>query len=314
LGEVLRAARVGERGTGPQDVDLSRADDDGERGVVTGRCGTRSSRQIDTVHEATVPIEPCVELVGLRRRLMGVTCEQARERISARLDEVPVAGAGGDRDAELAAHLAGCAACRDFDAQAHALRRRTRLLPAPQMSDLTERVMSAVQNDAVIRRHRWWQWQGTRVALVAVAAVQLALTVPVLLLGHDHEAPVHVAHEVGAFAGAISLGLLLAAARPRLAAGMVPVVGAVAALLLLTAAGDLALGRTTLADEAPHLLDLAGFLLLWRLAKLAGGPDGEVGQWAEPSGVDGNEPAAAPTTGHRTAPVAAELPRQASGQ
>src|SRR3954452_21943414 len=210
---------------------------------------------------------------------MGVTCEQARERISALVDGELSPGEAS----ELASHLAGCESCTAFEARAQALDRRSRLLPAPRMSDLTEQVMTAIQADVVVRRRRWWQWQGTRVGLAAVAAVQLMLTVPVLLLGHDHEAPVHVAHEIGAFAVAISLGLLLAAARPRLAAGMVPVVGAVAALLLLTAATDLTLGRTTLGDEAPHLLDLAGFLLLWRLAKLAGGPDGRVGQWAEPS-------------------------------
>ena len=243
---------------------------------------------------------------------MAVKCEQAQELLSAQLDDEhgrDVTDAAVDE--ALDTHLAECERCRTFDTQSRSLHRRTRLLPAPPMSDLTDRVMAAVQADVVTRRRRWWQWQGTRVALVVIAVAQLLLTVPVLLLGHDHEAPVHVAHELGAFAGAISLGLVLAGARPRLAAGMVPIVGAVAALLLLTAATDLALGRTTLGDETPHLLDLAGFLLLWRLAKLAGGPDGRVGQWAEPSGVEAESPSLAATPAPRQQ---RPLPRRASGQ
>ena len=182
------------------------------------------------------------------------------------------------------------------------------------MSDLTGRVLSAIEADAAVRRHRWWQWRATRAALALVAVLQLLFTVPLLLLGHDHEAPVHVAHELGAFAGAISLGLLLAAARPRLAAGMVPVLGTVAGLLLLTASTDLALGSTTLADEAPHLLDFAGFLLLWRVAKLVGGPDGRAGQWAEPSGVDAEPMPPAGSPGIAPAAGTSIPRRRAAGQ
>jgi hypothetical protein len=42
----------------------------------------------------------------------------------------------------------------------------------------------------------------------------------------------------------------------------------------------------------PHLLDLAGFLLLWRLAKITGQPDGDVTGWAEPPGVSPDAPPA----------------------
>jgi predicted anti-sigma-YlaC factor YlaD len=94
---------------------------------------------------------------------------------------------------------------------------------------------------------------------------------PVLLFGHDHTAPIHVAHEVGSFDAALAIGLLLAAIRPRLAAGMLPLVAAITGLLLLTAASDVVTGRTLATNEAPHLLDLIGLLLITRLAVTSGG-------------------------------------------
>ena len=89
---------------------------------------------------------------------------------------------------------------------------------------------------------------------------------PVLLYGRDHAAPVHVAHEEGAFAMALAIGFLAAAWRPDRARGMRTVVGAAAALLVVTAALDLVGGRTGLGDEAPHLLAVVGWLLLVSVA------------------------------------------------
>ncbi len=101
---------------------------------------------------------------------------------------------------------------------------------------------------------------------MAVAGTQLAVCVPVLLFGHDRSAPLHVAHEMGSFEVAIAVGFLVAAYRPARAAGMVSLVGAAATLLVVTAALDLAANRTDLSDEAPHLIVVVGWLLLWRLA------------------------------------------------
>ncbi|HEY5014390.1 MAG TPA: hypothetical protein VIK61_17030, partial [Acidimicrobiia bacterium] len=89
---------------------------------------------------------------------------------------------------------------------------------------------------------------------------------PVLLYGRDHTAPVHVAHETGAFAMALAVGFVVAAWRPDRARGMQALVGAAVALLVVTAALDLLHGRTDMGDEAPHLLAIAGWLLLVRVA------------------------------------------------
>jgi len=212
---------------------------------------------------------------------MGVTCDEARTSISALLD----GEASADAAARVAEHASACPGCAAFQERAQALHRRTRLAPAPPMSDLSGRVRAAVASESRTRRQRWWQWEATRGALAVVAFVQVGFAGPVLLLGHDGEAPLHVAHELGSFSVAIGVGLLLAAVRPRLAAGMLPIISVIAALLLTTAATDLALGHTELVDEAPHLLEVAGFLLLWRLAKVTGGSGGEPGLWASPPGV-----------------------------
>ena len=195
---------------------------------------------------------------------MGVTCDDIREPLSARLDaepaEIPVRAVDD--------HLTGCAGCRSWNQSAVELHRRTRLAPAPVVIDRSAEILArvAAEQPPVSRRSR-----PTRVALAALALAQLAMSGPVLLLGHDHMAPIHVAHEVGSFDAALAIGLLLAALRPRLAAGMLPLVAAITGLLILTAGSDLAAGRTLLADEAPHLLDVVGLLLIIRLWSATGG-------------------------------------------
>jgi predicted anti-sigma-YlaC factor YlaD len=101
-----------------------------------------------------------------------------------------------------------------------------------------------------------------RGGLVATAIAQAVITAPQLIYGRDHAAPVHIAHEEGAFAMALAVGFLVAAWRPDRAKGMRTVVGATAALLVVTAVADLVSGRTGIGDEAPHALAVGGWLLL----------------------------------------------------
>jgi hypothetical protein len=101
-----------------------------------------------------------------------------------------------------------------------------------------------------------------RLALVLVAVGQIVIAVPALFYGRDHTAPMHVAHELGSFDLALAVGFLIAAWRPERARGMSPLVGAVALLLAVTALSDLIGGRTSLGDEAPHLLAVVAWLLL----------------------------------------------------
>lgn len=193
-------------------------------------------------------------------------CEGARIATSALLDAEE---SGVERDA-LEAHLAGCADCRRWREEAHEVTRRFRLVPAdaPAPSqDLFEATRSAT---------RRWSWPAaamrTRLALVLVALGQIVLTVPALIFGSDHNAPIHVAHEMGSFDLALAAGFLAAAWRPSRARGMSTIVGVAALALILTAVIDLAVGRTSPGDEAPHLLAVAGWLLLRRLSAFTPAP------------------------------------------
>lgn len=198
-----------------------------------------------------------------------VMCEQVRESISAMLDGEPAPLS----EAVVAGHLAECAGCARWKSDVEAMQGRLRVGVAPVLTDETDRFVNAVHRAQPNWRDERRQLLPVRLALVVVAAVQLVLAEPTLLLGHDQLAPEHIAHELGAFTVAIAIGLILAAVRPRLATGMVPIVGIVALLLVLTAWIDAVLGYTRLVEEAPHLLEVAGFVLLLRLAYVANDRD-----------------------------------------
>jgi len=188
-------------------------------------------------------------------------CATAREAISAVID-------GEDPETDLSAvdaHLTGCADCHRWRDAAHEVTRRARVTVVATGLPRSREVAAAVGVPGGGR------WRGrmvvlARLGLVVVAAGQLALTVPSLLFGHDHSAPVHVAHELGAFDAALAAGFLVAAWRPSRALGMQTLVGVASALLIVTAVADLTANLTTADDEAPHLLAVAGWLLICYLA------------------------------------------------
>jgi predicted anti-sigma-YlaC factor YlaD len=186
-----------------------------------------------------------------------VNCDRAREALSTLLDgEATRAHADSLDD-----HLKECAACRRWQALAHEVTRNVRLEPARSVPLRSDALVAAVLARSRLPK-RPTRLTLARVGLVAIALAQAAITAPGLLYGRDHAAPVHIAHEEGAFAMALAIGFLVAAWRPGRARGMRSVVGATAALLVVTAIVDLGAGRTGVADEAPHLLAVAGWLLL----------------------------------------------------
>src|SRR4051812_15136098 len=171
-------------------------------------------------------------------------CDEAREALSARLDGEPVDEATLDR------HLDGCDPCGEWLAAAHAVTRRWRLLPVPEVPDLTEQIVAAVQAEQLQPARR--ATTATQVGLLGVSAPQPALALPILLAGHDHEAPLHVAHEMGSFNLALALAYFVTGLQPFRAGGLLPFAGIVAGLLAVTAGTDLAAHRTSLSEEIPH--------------------------------------------------------------
>ena len=203
-------------------------------------------------------------------------CDRVREAISARIDgEDP-----GVPDGPIEAHLATCADCRGWQQRAHAVTRRARLGGRFLEQDLTARVLAAIPPEPARRRRVAWgggrvAWGGgmaRRTGLAAVAAVQLAITIPLLILGHDHDAGLHAAHELGSFDLALAIAFAVGAVRPALSAGLAWPCAIAAAGLAGTAIVDLIAGQTFGADEAQHLVAVAGAVLLCWQARTAGGP------------------------------------------
>ena len=105
-----------------------------------------------------------------------------------------------------------------------------------------------------------------------MALAQLAVTVPLLVLGHDHDAGTHAAHELGSFDLALAIAFAVGAIRPALSAGLAWPSGIAAAGLVGTAVVDLISGQTIGADEAQHLIALAGAALLcWQARTVRAG-------------------------------------------
>lgn len=182
-------------------------------------------------------------------------CTTAREALSARLDGElsPV------MEAALDTHLDGCGACTALAAELTRATRRARLQPAPHIPDLAPAVVARVG-----ARTSRAPWSPARYGLILVALTQIALSAP-MLLGQGVGDSQHAAREVGVTELALAVGLLAAAWRPWRAAGMVPVVVALAVGLAVISGLDIRAGEVRAVHELPHLLPLAGALLLWQV-------------------------------------------------
>jgi predicted anti-sigma-YlaC factor YlaD len=201
-----------------------------------------------------------------------MNCDSARAELSAALDG-EVSPASADR---LAEHLAGCADCRNWQDAAHLLTRLVRLTPARPGPDLTPRILDAVLADRAARRRPDRNRRLARVGLAAAALAQFVIILPALFLGDAGAGvPPHASRELGAFNLALAVGFAAAALRPARARGMLPLVGAATGALVVLSIVDTAYGQTTLLAELPHMITVAGWLLLYWLARVnRDSPDG----------------------------------------
>jgi predicted anti-sigma-YlaC factor YlaD len=189
-----------------------------------------------------------------------MTCDQIREAISARLDgEEP-----GVPAVDVDAHLATCAGCRAFADGARALHRSVRLAPAPEVPDLTPKVLAAIGTEP--------EGAGDagrifvlRLVLAVLGLVQVAVAVPALF-GEDGGLAVHSARHLGSFSLALAVGFLFAAWRPTRVAGLLPVAVALVACLIGTSVLDVVDGRAAALSEASHVTEIAGLVAVWLLA------------------------------------------------
>lgn len=186
-------------------------------------------------------------------------CDDCREGLSARLDHEALPP--GLDEGAVDAHLATCPPCTTWAEEATVLHRAVRVRPARPVPDRTETILATVPAASRPRPVR----EGVRYALLAIGITQLVLAVPALFLAQDANTPVHLTREMGAFELALAVGILSAAWRPRLATGLLPFAGALAAATLVAAGVDVVQGATVAVTEAHHILDLAGVALLWLL-------------------------------------------------
>lgn len=197
-----------------------------------------------------------------------MSCLPYREAVSARLDGEPL----GMPAPELDEHLAGCSSCRAWTSAAEQVTRRARLAAAPPVPDLTAAVLGALPRELPgarqAARTRLTE-SALRLLLLVVGAAQAGLAWPVLVSGAGAmSAPVHMAHETGAWNLGVAAAFLAVALGPRLAAGALPFLGSFTALLVPVTLADLGAGHVHADRAVAHLLLLAGVLLVavvaWR--------------------------------------------------
>ena len=199
---------------------------------------------------------------------MNLTCAACREAVSAGLDGEDA----GAPQADVGAHLAACAECRGFSEAAAALDRGVRATPAATAPNLTAAILARIGAEVQAGPSAGGRYRSElRVALAVVAALQLLLALPALVFGSDGGAPIHAARELGSFSAALAVGFMVCAWQPRRIAGVLPVAGALAAFLAITALLDLAGGRAIVLAEASHLLELGGVGLLLLLGRSSAG-------------------------------------------
>jgi predicted anti-sigma-YlaC factor YlaD len=187
-------------------------------------------------------------------------------------------------------HLVTCGDCRAwFDAAAAVTRRaRTRLVaPVP---DLTEAILAAAPAGPAPRRRATPAWRGRLVAglrgaLGLVGAVQVVLGLAQIGRGtavaHAHAAGQHLWHESAAWNVAVGAGFLVVAARRFPPAGVLPMLSAFVATLVLLSVNDLMTGQVAVSRLVSHAILVVGWVLTALLSRPGlrpGGPSPRQGR------------------------------------
>jgi predicted anti-sigma-YlaC factor YlaD len=191
-----------------------------------------------------------------------VSCATCREAISASLDDE----SPGVPQRWVDEHLGRCAACRGWAEAAAEVTRRARLVAAPAVPDVTAAVLDRLPV-APARARRHLVDGALRLALLAIGAGQLAVGLSALAgATTDMSAPVHLAHETGAWNLGLAACFLGVAVLPRLAAGALPFLLSFTAVLSWVTLTDLGAGHVHAGRAVGHGLLLVGAVLVSLLA------------------------------------------------
>lgn len=186
--------------------------------------------------------------------------------------------------ARLDEHLAGCAGCREWLERAATVNRLTRT-GVGTGPDLADRIMAALPEGAGLVASSSVTWRPTRARLVAALFIALAFVGAVqIILGlgqvgggvtgdHVHvgvdATPGHLWHESAAWNVAIGAGYLFLALRRTRPAGLVPMLTAFVAMLLLLSVNDLSGDRVDGTRLVSHGFVIVGYLLVVTLSRVA---------------------------------------------
>ncbi|WP_430791168.1 zf-HC2 domain-containing protein [Actinoplanes sp. G11-F43] len=202
-----------------------------------------------------------------------MACERWREMLSAQLD--------GEDDPVLRPlvdeHLAGCAGCREWLDRAAAVNRLTLTAPVPEVPDLSAAILAALP--PVPRRRRIPVAALLYLALALIGAVQLILGLTQVgggvSAGTAHHGlgatQGHLWHESAAWNVAVGAGYLFIGLRRSRPTGLVPMLTAFVAMLLLISVTDLTGGRVDVGRLVGHGFVIVGYLLVVALARGVGG-------------------------------------------
>jgi predicted anti-sigma-YlaC factor YlaD len=200
-------------------------------------------------------------------------CTTSRELISADLD----GEASGNELVRLDAHLDDCSPCRRFAGEAALAHRAWRIRSAPAVPDLSDAILAAGVdaaraaesggNETPVTAGAARGRTALRLALAGVAATQLALAGPALVRHADFADEQHAAHHLDAWAVAFAVGLLVAAWQPWRVRGLLPLAATLGAVMAFTVGLDMANRHAVAMPATAHLIELAGLILLWALAR-----------------------------------------------
>ncbi|RAK31765.1 putative anti-sigma-YlaC factor YlaD [Actinoplanes lutulentus] len=180
-------------------------------------------------------------------------------------------------------HLAGCTGCRDWLDRAAAVNRLTRTALVPSVPDLSDAILAALPPAAPpspVRKaaRRLPVTTLLYIALALVGTVQLILGLTQVgggvSAGHDHAGldatPGHLWHESAAWNVAVGAGYLFIALRRTRPTGLLPMLTAFVAMLLLLSVNDLTGGRVDVTRLVGHGFVILGYLLVIALSRGAG--------------------------------------------
>lgn len=191
-------------------------------------------------------------------------CHTAREALSARID--------GEREpipaARVDEHLAGCQACRQWQADAV---EQTQLLR--RLAGRSQVAAVAPPRAGSTQRPRptgtWARW-----GLGLTGVVQMVLAIAQGMgvhLGLPHGETVgHVLNESTAWSAALGVAMVAAALRPPVAGGVAWVLAAFVAVLSVYVVSDAIAGGVTVDRVLTHLPVLAGAFLAWLVSRESG--------------------------------------------